>query len=208
MDGTTRLALLDGGGGPVEVGLDVPPGAVGHPPRDLDLGVAPGARWLARRAWRTADLSIELACAGASAERWVPGLEEPVLAGATVLARQALGAVSAGPARLEDGVVAQGFAGSGGGLEWRGRHVLGLTERDVLVCSVACGAPPGREEPCEAAAASLGLAGTRAEAAEPAWWARALLGAAAAPRASIAVGSAAVLGVVVLVLWRRPRPMR
>jgi hypothetical protein len=185
--------------------LAQPEQAAEQPPEALDLSSAPGAHLRLQRAWQAGDLGLRAACLSAPASSWIRGLEEPVLAGASALARKHLGAstLTAGPAEALGPTLGQRFeAGVGAEPRWQGRHLLGFTRDEVLVCTLACEGGEG----CGPWLADAALGGALTTAPAPGWVARLAGGAADHPALGATALGAALLAAVGLLLWRRPRP--
>ena len=183
-------------------------GATERPAQPLDLSVAPGFELTVQRAWQLGDARFETACVATPVSRWISGLEGPVLAGASALARKHLGAGSlhAGPPEVRGLVSAQPFhAKAGAEPTWSGRHLLAFTHGEVVLCTLAC-RQGGEGADCQGWLAAAELGGALTTAPEPGWLAIAAGRAAEHPKVAGATLAAVVMVGVALLLWRRPRP--
>jgi len=181
----------------------------------------PGAAVQLRRSWAWGgEHGVELGCASASADDWVPGLEGLVLGAATdaAVGQAGLGSVRAlelhrAPTHFEQAFDGQVGAGPSAALA-QGRHVLGFAgePQQVLLCTVVCTQPAeadaaGAEGRCAEVTASLEV-GPLGEAPQPGIFAKAALLAAGHPTWVLAALFAVALVAVGWLLQRRPRPPR
>lgn len=205
--------------------LSAPEGAREEPEGALpviDVGGLPGASIALRRGFvGDGEVTLRAACVRGPSDRWAPGVEELVLGRASGLARRAVAADldrwDAGPIHVNAGLFEQRLEGegrsSGRAVAAVGRHLLGFVgdARDVVVCSVVCAEPgpssKGAEEArCARLVAAVSPEGAFTEAPAPSLLVRSILLAAERPREAGALGVAATVVVVALVLARRPRP--
>ncbi len=197
----------------VQLAIPLPDGAQEEPTSPVDLSAVPGAKLALQRAYRLpGGGAVELVCATAAADLWVPGLEGAVLAGASAMVRERAGlsALSSEPIESVAGHWQQSFAGSAAQpspVLASGRHVLGFVgaDRDALVCSLVCSAPPPAD-PCFALSAGLEVRGPLGPPPEPGMGGAMLSWAAAHPLAALLIAGAVGLMVVAQILIRRPRP--
>ncbi len=202
-------------GGDLRATVAVPGGAlsVDDGPRAPDLSRLPGARmegFIVAHA--PGGVTLQLGCARAPGDRWVPGLEGPVLERATSLALAPLGLRAV---QLERSI-APTLGGATALEAWAGRatgdrrlalaHALVFAEGDgdAVVCSAVCVEPPEGAS-CPGVVASLHLTGAIGPPPPPGLFARAVLWSADHP--ALAASSAGVVTalLVTLLLARRPR---
>lgn len=208
---TERLRVGAGGDllAAVEVDAALSRDAAPVPP---DVGRLPGARIEGFTVARSDDgLTVQLGCARAPSDRWVPGLEGVVMERATPLA---LAPLELRPWSLQRSA-APSIAGATAIESWSGEvtggrvaftHVLAFaaSDRDAVVCSAVC-LEPATGAGCEAILASLTMDGALGPPPPPGAFARAVLWSAEHPvGAAVGVGIVAA-GVVALLLARRPR---
>ncbi|MBI4705160.1 MAG: hypothetical protein HY744_28975 [Deltaproteobacteria bacterium] len=190
----------------------LPDGAYAAAPVALDLSAAPGARLELQGAWQWGGSgALQLACVEIGVDRWVPGLERPVLGGATALVREAagLGSVWAGEpvrvgSRFEQSYRAESADGAAAA---RGLHVLGFVGHpaELMLCSAVCLAPARATGACDTVLGSLRVEAAFVEPPPPGVLAAAALLAARHPAAA-ALGLAALLALgAAWLLGRRPR---
>jgi len=160
----------------------------------VSLDAMPTAELVIARAWKLGPGGDAAAvCARADASLWIDGLEAPVLDGASALVRKQLDApaLSAGAVVREGLTFVQGFEGHG----FVGRHRLGFSAGDAVVCSVVCRGPDCgwleqmalRGELTPAPAGVLAIAARH-------------------PRMTLVVAGMLAVVIMVMVVRRRPRP--
>jgi hypothetical protein len=209
---TERVRIGAGGDlhAAVEVEGALTPDAAPAPP---DVGRLPGARIEGFAVVRSDDgLALQIGCARAPSDRWVPGLEGVVMERATSLA---LGPLSQRPASLHRGVAPR-VEGATAIEAWTGEvpegrvvlaHVLAFAasaDRDALVCSAVC-LEPAAGSRCEDVVASLSVEGTLGPPPPPGALSRLVLWSAEHPL--LAAGGLGIVSaaVMALLLARRPR---
>jgi len=187
----------------VEVALDCPPGSAAREPRPVDLKHIPGAELLLSRAWTLPSTAeLQLSCAGMPAALWLDGLEGVVLSGASALTREAAGlsSLTAGAVVKRGERFEQIFEGDAGQLHARGVHSLGFVDDTALLCTAVCLGPPAS---CDV---EMEVSGSFRPAREASWLMHGLEQAAENPQLAVASASGLVVGLVALILARRPRP--
>lgn len=174
----------------------------------------PGARMEGFAVADAGPLVLQLGCARAPSDRWVPGLETVVLERATSLAFGPLG-LRPGPLERRDPpaiagatAVARLAGDAGGGRRLDVAHVLAFAgeDADAVACSALCLAPGG-DDRCAEVVGGLALVGGLVPAPPPGPFARAVSWSAEHPPFAAAI--AAVLGVAIvaaLLARRPPRP--
>ncbi|WP_235880353.1 hypothetical protein [Polyangium aurulentum] len=212
-------ALLPGG---ARVTIPLPQDATEQPadalPR-IEVGGLPGARVALRRGFEVeGGLVVRVACVEAPSDRWAPGVEELALGVASGLARGAVAKEvalerwDAAPIVKTDHRFEQRIEGAGVRRDvevaLRGRHLLGFAgeAREAVLCTVVC------DEPSDGARCGALVDGTEmsslVEPPPPSALVKGILLAAERPREAGLVGALVCLGVVSLILARRPRPRR
>lgn len=172
----------------------------------------PGARVEGFIVVDAGDLVMQLGCASAPSDRWVPGLEGVVLERAMGLALAPLGVR---PGALERGqppsipgatAVARWIGDGGDGRRLDVAHVLAFAgdDADAVACSALCLEPAGASR-CEALVGGLSVDGALVPAPPPGPFARAVLWSAAHPTAASALAGALGVAIVAVILARRPR---
>lgn len=207
-------------------GIDAGPGVRAHLPLEggTDRRPAPpppaverlpGARVEGFAVVDAGDVTVQLGCASAPSDRWVPGLEGVVLERAMGLALAPLGvrpgALERGDPPTIDGATAvvRWSGDGGGGRRLDVAHVLAFAGDDVdaVACSALC-LEPAASTRCDAIVGGLRLEGTLLPAPPPGAFARGVLWSAEHPVAAGAIVGALGVAVVTLVLARRPpRPI-
>lgn len=204
---------VDTGLGPT-LSLELGPAAVSRPPAPLELSSAPGASLLLQGAWALdSSSSLELACVQAPASRWVPGLDEAILAGASAVVRGAGGfsQLEAQPTQRVGDHLEQPFRATGGpGGAPRtgvGKHWLGTSQsgEQVVLCSLVCSSSEPGASRCEQSM-SAAVGASFGPLPPPGMAVRAVGWAASHPLALL-VCLAVAAGLALLLLHRaRPRP--
>lgn len=176
----------------------------------IDLRKVPGGELAAQRAYVGTAETLSLYCARASSSYWAPGLETLALEQATAVARAHLPAMerwTSDPIQRGPGWREQLVHGSAEQRSVILRHVLGFVgdEHRVLLCTVTC---QGQADPSACASLLAKAAPRGAFVAEPppSPWVAAALWSANSPREATLMVGLFALGVVALLLWRRPRP--
>jgi hypothetical protein len=212
--------------------LEVPAGSREVPEGDLpavNVAGLPGVSVALRRGFRIFrdgarggdggdEGSIFVGCVRGPSDKWAPGVEELVLARATSIARGSIGAdlerLDARPIRVDKLVIDQRLSGEGTRLtkpavvEVRHLLVFAGEAREGVLCSVACVEPrgPGSISRCGDVVASASFEGALMEAPPPSLLVRLILAAAERPLHAGVLLAVLGLGLVALVLARRPRP--
>jgi hypothetical protein len=208
---TERLRVGAGGDLQAAVEVDAALSRDGAP-LPPDVSRLPGARIEGFAVARSGDgLAVQLGCARAPSDRWVPGLEGVVMERATPLALAPLELRTTSLQRVAPPSVAgataiEAWSGDVAGGSVAFVHVLAFAagDRDAVVCSAVC-VEPATGARCHATLASLTLEGALGPPPPPGAFARAVIGAAEHPM--VAAGGALLVaaGLVALLLWRRPR---
>lgn len=212
-------ARIDLGGG-AQLVLALPDGVSKEPSEALpafEVSTVPGAVVVARLGFAAdRDLAVRLACAKAPSRGYAPGVEQLVLARASVLARAVVPGLERWdehPLAWQGDVCEQRLEGralgpNGVTVSARARHVFGFVgePRDAVACSLVC-TEPETSTRCDAL-----ISRARAEgfvsAPAPSVLVRAVLLGADHPRGAGAVVAALGLGIAAWILARRPRPRR
>jgi hypothetical protein len=200
--------------------LSVPEGAVDEPDAQLpviDVSRLPGASIALRRGFAGGDgSSLRALCVTAPSERWAPGVEELVLERATGLLRGALGgeltrldlgAIDRSGLRFEQRLEGE-LTRAGATFGVRGKHLLGFAgeAKTAALCSVVCVEPGAAAKGCTARVDEFRAEGVWTSAPPPSLLVRGILFAADQPMVALGALGALALGIVALVLWRRPKP--
>jgi hypothetical protein len=211
------IAALPGG---ARIDLPLPASATAQPESALppiEVGGLPGARVALRRGFDVeGGLVVRLACVEAPSDRWAPGLEELAFGMATHLARGAVAKEIAldrwdmAPIVATNHRFEQRIEGAGHRRDvkvtLRGRHLLGFAgeARDAVLCTVVCDEPSGGER-CGKLVDATELSALVAPP-PPSALVRGILLAAERPREAGLVAALVCVGLVSLILARRPRP--
>jgi hypothetical protein len=211
------IAALPGG---ARITLPLPESATEQPadalPR-IEVGGLPGARVALRRGFEAeGGLVVRLACVEAPSDRWAPGVEELALGMATHLARTAVAKEVAldrwdmAPIVSTNHRFEQRIEGAGQRRDvkvlLRGRHLLGFAgeAREAVLCTVVC------DEPSEGARCGALVDATELSSLvappPPSALVQGILFAAERPREAGFAFALVCVGVVSLILARRPRP--
>jgi hypothetical protein len=211
------IAALPGG---ASITISLPHDAIEQPagalPR-IEVGGLPGARVALRRGFEVeGGLVVRVACVEAPSDRWAPGVEELALGMASGLARGAvakevtLDRWDTAPIVKANHRFEQRVEGAGARRDvrvaLRGRHLLGFAgeAREAVLCSIVC------DEPSDGARCGALVDTTEltllVEPPPPSALVKGILFAAERPREAGLVGALVCVGVVSLILARRPRP--
>lgn len=207
------VPLRVGAGGDLQAAVEVEAALIEDPaPRPPDVGRLPGARIEGFAVARSRDgLVVQIGCARAPSDRWVPGLEGVVMERATPLALAPL-ALRPSPLqrgvapRIEGATTVEAWTGEVAGGRMGLAHVLAFAadDRDAIVCSGLC-LEPASGARCDAILATLTLEGALGPPPPPGAFARGVLWSAEHPVAAAAGLGMLSAAVVALLLARRPR---
>lgn len=182
--------------------LELVEGARSVPPIATDLSVAPGLEVAEVRAWRGEAERVDLVCAAGPAFGWVSGFQRPIFDAASAMVRR-----HTSVPRLTIGEIVGGppFEQRYRGEALAGRHWLGFTGGELVVCSLACRGEPSA---CAPWLEGAHLVGSDPAVPEPGPLLR--IAVAAAEHRQMTVVGALVVSLLfaAIVLWRRPRPDR
>lgn len=190
------LQVLDGS---VQVRLELPEDVVEQPPAPIDLSAVPGARLELQRHWEHGTATVDVACASVPQRRWLPGLHDAVMDGATVLAGKTSGPLRRGP--VERSHAPERYVAALA--DERGAHQLVFARDRVLLCTLLC-----EGDACAAIVPTYEVSGELHDAPAPGLAGRLVGTLLKQPRTSVAVTGATLLLAVALLLARRPRPKR
>lgn len=207
-------------GADAQLVLALPDGMRKEPSEALpafDVSTVPGAVVVARLGFTAdGDLALRLACAKAPSRGYAPGVEQLVLARASVLARGAVPGLERWDEhplvwrgdRCEQRLEGLALGPNGATVSARARDVFGFVgePRDAVACSLVCTEPESSTR-CDALISSARAEGF-VSAPAPSFLVRGVLLGAAHPRGAGVAVAALGLAIAAWILARRPRPRR